>query len=115
MPAAQFKNWAKEIVIPIQKGLKFRQKIADPVSMNRESFLETVRKQYGERINASYMLSEHGGRVDLHEWGAQLRPLKKMAAREGLSHSEFDELVYSFFPDVRGKVDLEVAVSSKAA
>jgi hypothetical protein len=88
--------------------LKFRQKSADTGFMNRESFLETVRKQYCERINASYMLCEHGGRINIEELGAQLKPLKKMAAREGLTHGEFDELVFSFFPDVRGKLDLEV-------
>jgi len=92
----------------VEMSLKFRQENADNGFMNRESFLETVRKQYCERISASYMLCEHGGRINVEELGAQLKPLKKMAAREGLTHGEFDELVFSFFPDVRGKVDLDV-------
>jgi hypothetical protein len=76
--------------------------------MNRESFLESVRQQYSERINASYMLCEHGGRINIEELGAMLKPLKRMAAREGLTHGEFDELVFSLFPDVRGHLDLDV-------
>ncbi|MEN9723255.1 MAG: hypothetical protein RJB38_1241 [Pseudomonadota bacterium] len=84
--------------------------------MNRESFLESVRKQYSERISASYMLCEHGGRLDIDELGSQLKPLKKMALKEGLSPSEFDEIVFSFFPDTRGKVDLELgSPAAKAA
>lgn len=83
--------------------------------MNRESFLETVRKQYCDRISASYLLCEHEGRVNVEEFGAQLKPLKKMAEREGISFSEFDELVFSFFPDIRGRVDLEIVPYSKAA
>lgn len=83
--------------------------------MNRESFLETVRKQYSERISSAYMLCEHGGSIDVEEFGAQLKPLKKMAYREGISPGEFDELVFSFFPDVRGKVDLELSTTAKAA
>jgi Ca2+-binding EF-hand superfamily protein len=99
----------------MEKSLKFRQKSADNGDMNRESFLETVRKQYCERISASYMICEHGGRVDVEELATQLKPLKRMAAREGLTHGEFDELVFSFFPDIRGKVDLEVRTDFQKA
>ena len=60
-------------------------------------------------------MCEHGGRVDCEEFSSQLKPLKRMAVREGLSTGEFDELVFSFFPDVRGKVDLEVTALHKVA
>ena len=83
--------------------------------MNRESFIETVRQQYCERISSAYLMCEHEGRVNVEEFGAQLKPLKRMAAREGITPGDFDELVFSFFPDVRGKVDLEVAQYAKAA
>ena len=83
--------------------------------MNRESFLETVRQQYSERISSAYLYCEHEGRVDVSEFEAQLKPLKRMAGREGISPGEFDELVFSFFPDFRGKIDLDLSGTSKAA
>ena len=86
--------------------------------MDREGFLETLKKQYTDRISASYFQFEHeGGSVDYPQLSAALQKLKKSAAAEGIRPADFDDLVHSVLPGVEGKVDLgsRPAPTKKAA
>ncbi len=82
--------------------------------MDREGFLETVRRQYIEDIQEAYFECEHGGDfvLDLPTLQARLGTLMKSAQVDGLPRSEFEELVLTTLPHLQGKIDLNAAQKS---
>src|ERR1700722_2927929 len=92
---------------PIVKAFISRQKNADTNSMDRESFLYTVKKNYSEEIMAAYLECEHEAKVDFDVLNKRLIKLMGNAKVEGLSAKEFEDLVKSTLPDVSGRVDLK--------
>lgn len=76
--------------------------------MDREGYLETVRRQYIEDIQEAYFECEHGGDfvLDLPTLQQRLGSLMKCAQVDGLPRSEFEELVTTTLPHLQGKLDL---------
>jgi hypothetical protein len=68
--------------------------------MNRESFLETVRQQFTDEIHSVFLRCEHGKDVDYPQLTHLLSKLRDAAKREGLAHSDFEDLVKSVLPEV---------------
>jgi hypothetical protein len=68
--------------------------------MNRESFLETVRKQFTDEIYSVFLQCEHGKDVDFPKLTHLLSQLRDAAKREGLAYAEFEDLVKSTLPGV---------------
>jgi len=83
--------------------------------MNRESYMETVRQQYAEKVTAAYVQCEHDGQENFTELTAQLVKIKRQAISEGMSDADFDDIVFSALPDVRGKVELTLPQTAKKA
>ena len=80
--------------------------------MNRESFLETIHAQCSEDILEAYQKSMHkdpygNHAVDYQELSGELNRLMKMVAKQGVSYTEFAELVYSNLPQASGKLTLK--------
>lgn len=77
--------------------------------MDRESFLETIRKQYSDDIHEAYVEAEHeGGAIDWGLLNEKLGKLMKSAKAEGLSPAEFCDLVQSVLPeDARSHLTFE--------
>jgi hypothetical protein len=74
--------------------------------MDREGFLETIRRQYAEDIQEAYLESEHeGGEVDYGALRDRLGKLMRNAKVDGLPHKDFQDLVLSTLPQVEGKLD----------
>ena len=71
--------------------------------MDRESFLETIRKQYADKIQNTYVQCEHEHdnqvRVDWTQLHRQLTGLMKSAKVDGLAAKEFMELVKAELPE----------------
>ena len=67
--------------------------------MDRESFLETVRKQFADEIHETYLECEHGKKVDLKRLNTMLKKLMGAARAQGLPETEFWDLVKSTLPD----------------
>jgi hypothetical protein len=71
--------------------------------MDRETFLEEVRKQYAEKIVSAYMECEHGPdgqkRVNWIQVNQKLTKLMKNAQVDGLPAKDFMELVKAELPD----------------
>ena len=63
--------------------------------MNRESFLETIRAQYAEEVQAVYVECEHEEKIDFGALHAKLSKLMKNAKVDGLPQKDFIELVNS--------------------
>jgi hypothetical protein len=78
--------------------------------MNREGFLETIRRQYIEDIHEAYQACIHeGGQViDYEKLTECLTKLMRTAARDGLPPADFEEMVYSTLPQAQGKVHFEI-------
>ena len=74
--------------------------------MDRESFLETVKKQYADEIHEAYVECEHddGRAVDFVQLNQRLRRLQASARAEGLGERDFQELVRSSRPEVWDKL-----------
>ena len=80
--------------------------------MNRESFLETVKKHYADEIHEAYLECEHQdpkhGKVSVDHVRLDqiLSKLAKTAKHEGLSEIEFHDLVKSVLPEQGQKICL---------
>jgi hypothetical protein len=74
--------------------------------MDRESFLETVKKQYAEEIQEAYVECEHddGRTVDYVQLNQKLRRLQTGARAQGLAEPDFQELVRMALPEVWDKL-----------
>ena len=85
--------------------------------MNKEGFLDTIRKQYAEDIHEAYLECEHEhGEVDFSRLSDRLSALMRNAKVDGLPPKEFEDLVRSTLPAATGKVTLAGAgPRSKAA
>jgi len=78
--------------------------------MNREGFIETIRRQYIEDIHEAYQGVLHAGGhvVDYEQLTGVLTKLMRTAARDGITAQEFEEMVFSTLPDTQGKIHFEV-------
>ena len=66
--------------------------------MDRDSFLEGVKRQFTSEITALYLKYEHNGQVDHAALNNELKSLEKQARVEGVSAKEFSDLVRSCLP-----------------
>jgi hypothetical protein len=75
--------------------------------MDKESFLETVRKQYTEEIHEVYLECSHQDRsVDFVKLNQGLARLMQSASVQGLRHEDFEDLVRSTLPQVFSQLRL---------
>lgn len=82
--------------------------------MNKESFLETLRTQYTEKIREVYFECEHNHQLDLAALSIRLKALMKTAKTEGLSHKEFEDLLKSVLPaTLAGRIDSLINPAAK--
>jgi hypothetical protein len=83
--------------------------------MNREGFLETMRRQYVEDIHEAYQASLHegGGRVDYVQLSGLLSKMMRRASMDGLKQPEFEELVYSTLPLSTGQLQLSMPAQAQ--
>jgi hypothetical protein len=74
--------------------------------MDRESFLETVKKQYADEIQEAYVECEHedGRAVDYAQLNQMLRRLQGSARAEGLLEKDFQDLVRTALPEIWEKL-----------
>ena len=81
--------------------------------MDREGFLETMRRQYIEDIHEAYQASLHegGGRVDYVHLSGVLSQVMRRASKDGFKPMDFEELVYATLPLYRS-ASIEHAASS---
>jgi hypothetical protein len=84
--------------------------------MNREGFLETVRRQYFEEINEAFVECEHddGRTIDYPRLNQELKKLMTHALAQGLPGHEFQELVRTTLPHAWSKLDLGTADKAAA-
>jgi hypothetical protein len=67
--------------------------------MNREDYIEDLKKQYAEAITEAYLECEHEhGEVDYVELRSRIDKISKAASIEGLKFSEYHELVCGILP-----------------
>lgn len=66
--------------------------------MNKDDFLFALREQFTASIEEVYAECEHDHGVDFKTLGTKLAKLKKAAKLQGLSESDFDELVKNGLP-----------------
>jgi hypothetical protein len=105
--------WAP--VISPKKSVKAGQSNAEKVIMNKESFLETLRDQYREEIREAHIESEHHQVIDFPSLNRSLNQLMKTAKYDGLSRSDFEELVKNTLPEAAlGKIDILTSSANKA-
>ncbi len=85
--------------------------------MDKEGFLDIVRKQYAEDIHEAYIECAHEqGDVDFPALSERLTKLMKNARVDGLPQKEFEDLVHSTLPDgAAGKVTLAPAPQKRRA
>jgi len=85
--------------------------------MNREGFLETIRKQYVEDIHEAYQASLHegGGKVDYVHLSSLLSKMMRRASMDGLRQPDFEELVYSTLPLSTGQLQLSMPTQAQIA
>lgn len=88
--------------------------------MDKDSFTETLRKQFRDQIRAAYIECEHASEVDFGALRKRLRKLVSQSTAQGISAKEFADLVQSTLPEIRGKLDFSQitplrSVSKKAA
>ena len=76
--------------------------------MDKEGFLDAIRKQYADEIHEIYLECEHddGRRVDYAKLNSELKRIRAHARVEGLSDKEFDDLVKSTLPGSQDKLEL---------
>ena len=67
--------------------------------MNQETFLETLKSQYQEKIKTAVIESEHGGKINETELNKKIHNLLRSATTEGLPRKEFEHLVQALLPD----------------
>jgi len=60
--------------------------------MDKEGFLDTIRKQYIDEIREAYLECAHGKNVDYIELNQALTRLMKSAKAEGLAAKDFMDL-----------------------
>lgn len=74
--------------------------------MDRESFLETIAKQYADEIRDAYLECEHdeGRQIDFPRLNSLLAKLLKNALAAGLTASQFDDLVKASVPEAWSKL-----------
>lgn len=74
--------------------------------MDRDSFLDTLRGQYADEIQAAFAECEHdnGHDIDYEHLNEMLNALRKAAVHEGLSPGDFEDLVDSTLPQAKGHV-----------
>lgn len=72
--------------------------------MNREDFLDTIRKQYADEIHEAYIECAHeAGNTDWSVLNGKLSKLMRSAKAEGLPNKDFVDLVQSTLPaEARG-------------
>ena len=98
------------------KWLKSAPGSSEKSGMNRESFLETVKKQYVEEIHEAFLECEHQeGGVDFPRLSALLGKLMNHAKAQGLTDVEFEELVHTTLPETQGKLDLRRGPAARKA
>jgi hypothetical protein len=68
--------------------------------MNRESFLEAVKKHYSEEVHSAFVQCEHGKDIDYSRLTHLISKLRDAAKCEGLPHTDFEDLVKSALPGV---------------
>ncbi len=75
--------------------------------MDREGFLETIRKQYAEDIQEAYLECEHddGREIDFVRLNLRMARLMQNAQVDGLPPHEFEDLVRSTLPDVHARIN----------
>lgn len=67
--------------------------------MDKEGFLDTIRKQYAEDIHEAYLECAHDqGAVDYPALSERLAKLMRNAHVDGLPQKEFEDLVRSTLP-----------------
>ena len=67
--------------------------------MDREDFIENVKKQFADSINEAYLECEHEkGSVDYPALREHIDKIAKAAAVEGLRPHEYHELVCCILP-----------------
>jgi hypothetical protein len=78
--------------------------------MDREGFLETMRRQYIEDIHEAYQASLHegGGKVDYVQLSGMLSKVMRRASMDGFKQMDFEELVYSTIPLSTGQLQLSM-------
>ena len=102
-------------------GAKFRPSIerlpqSDKPGMDKEGFLDTIRRQYAEDIHEAYIECSHEhGDVDLPALSSRLSTLMRNAKVDGLPQKEFEDLVRSTVPAVAGKITLAAPSQKRAA
>ncbi len=76
--------------------------------MDRESFLEAVRKQFADDIHEIYLECEHrGGQgIDLPRLNTLLRKLMTGARAQGIGERDFIDLVRTTLPDHWNDIEL---------
>lgn len=67
--------------------------------MDREGFIEALRKQYADELHEAYLECEHTAKVDMVALKTRIDKLKRQAKVEGLPEREFDDLVESALPE----------------
>ena len=60
--------------------------------MDKEGFLDAIRKQYTDEIRAAYLQSEHGKSIDYVQLHHALTRLMKTAKIQGLGTRDFMDL-----------------------
>lgn len=63
-----------------------------------EDFLSTLREQYGEKIQATYLSCEHDEGIDYTRLSQELTKMKRAAKMDGLPENEYWDLVKSTIP-----------------
>ncbi len=67
--------------------------------MNREDFIDELRRQFADSITEAYLESEHEkGSVDYPALREQIEKIGKAAKVEGLKPAEYHELVCCVLP-----------------
>jgi hypothetical protein len=85
--------------------------------MDREGFLDTLKRQYADEIHEAYVMCESrdGEHVDLQKLHALMMQLARAAGREGLPQSDFLELAYSALPpEVGDQLHLNLSLPKAA-
>lgn len=72
--------------------------------IDREEYLENIRRQFAEEINEAYLECLHPSSVDYAELSVRLDKLMKLAVVEGLPEKEFVDLVRATLPDAHSKL-----------
>ncbi|MCC7442884.1 MAG: hypothetical protein IT285_14720 [Bdellovibrionales bacterium] len=74
--------------------------------MNRDHFIEGLREQYAEELQEAYRecLSNGGKIVDFTALKGRVERLEKNAKVEGLTESDFSDLVNTTLPEAHAKL-----------